>query len=257
MKFIIFAGLLAAASSPAGAQAARTDDQRQTPPELWTSVEKQKLEIFANASRLTGNVDSSSFGGSLRYALKINPANSLFVEGASAYSAFNGSTQLEKSRISALYAYALSPSVNAYVWTAHAQNKFLNLHYRTTNGTGLCLHGFGGKIFDPILLSAGVAPEYELYYGGTQNRKFRANGRVVFRIPVGDFMTIGEDFIYFASFNNFSDYRIYNETYAELAITEKLSYRITATDEYDSRPFSGVKNNDFTLAQGLVVHLGK
>ena len=55
----------------------RTNDQRQTPPELWTNVENYKLELSANASRVTGNVDSSSFGGDLRYALKMNQRNSL------------------------------------------------------------------------------------------------------------------------------------------------------------------------------------
>ena len=108
------------------------------------------------------------------------------------------------------------------------------------------------------MISVGVAPEYALYYGGTQSRKFRANSRLVFRIPVSSFLSIGDDFIYFASFNDFSDYRIYNETFADFAIvTDKLSYRVTLTDEYENDPFPGIQNNDFTFAQGLSVHFGK
>lgn len=249
--------LLAVLSGTAMAQS-RTDDQRQTPPELWTNVDKQKLVIFANANRNTGNVDSTSYGGNLRYALKFDDRNALFAEGSAAYSAYAGKTQMENGRLSALFVNAIAPSWNAYLWASAGQNRFLNLHYRTTEGAGLCYHGFWSAVFKPIMVSAGVAPEYAKYYGGSDYRKFRANARIVFRIPVTSFMSIGNDFIYFASFNNFSDYRIYNETFADFPIVaDKLSYRITAVDEYENDPFPGIKNNDFTLTQGLVFQFGK
>jgi len=251
--------LCALAFCPAkgNAQFSRMGDQRQTPPELWTDLVRQRLEVGLNAARVTGNVDSTLVAGTLRYAWKIDPRNSLFLEGATAYNTYGGTVTLDKRNISALYTYALAPWLNAYAWSAHAQNLFLDLKYRTTNGAGLCVHGTTG-VMKPVMFSLGAAPEYARYYNGEIKRKFRANSRLVFKIPVGDILTLSEDFIYFASFNDFADYRIYNEVYADLSIiADRLSYRLTVVDEYDNRPLSGIKRNDFTFTQGLVVHFGK
>jgi len=259
MKTMTAAVLLLMTPSFALAQYSRTADQRQTPPELWNELEKQKLDIGFSANRVTGNVDSTFVGGSLRYGLRINGRNTILAEGSTAYNTYGGAITLDKRNISLLYTYSLTPWLNAYGWTAHAQNLFLSLRYRTTNGAGFCAHGpllYG--ILDPVAFSLGVAPEYARYYDGEQSRKFRANARLVFRIPVSDTLTIGEDLVYFVKSDEFADFRIYSEAYADLVILPgKLSYRVTVTDEYDNRPFPGIKDNDFTLSQGLVVHLGK
>jgi len=240
------------------AQFARTNDQLVVPPEYRTDIEKQRLDIIAGSSYLRGNVDSYSVNGGLRYALKMNQRNTLFVDADGMYTEFSRETKLDNTRGSALYIHAVKPSLNIYGWTAHGRNQFLDLKYRTTNGAGLCFHSFMPPVFSQFLAAFGPAFEYALYGDNTEKRFLRANGRLNFRIPLGDTVTIGEDFIYFGDMADFSDYRIYNEFYIQFAIKpEKLSFRITLTDEYENRPFMGVKNNDFTMTQGLVMHLGK
>ncbi len=237
---------------------ARMDDLRASPPELWFNVEKQKLDIMASGNYMDGNTESRSVGGSLRYARKINQTNSLFVEGDNSYTSFSGNTLMDKFRGSVLYVYAAGPGVNIWAWSTHAHNYFLKLKYRTANGAGLCFHGFMPDIFSPSLVSVGILPEYARYDTGYETRIWRANGRLNFRIPVSGSMEIGNDFLYYGDVSDFSNYRIYNEFYAQFTIKpEKLSLRLALSDEYDSRPFAGVKKNDFSMTQSLVFHLGK
>ncbi|MCX5789499.1 MAG: DUF481 domain-containing protein [Elusimicrobia bacterium] len=60
------------------------------------------------------------------------------------------------------------------------------------------------------------------------------------------------------SLTDFHNYRLYTEIYLQLKVTEELlSFRVTWTDEYDSRPFPGIKPNDSSLNYTLVVHFGK
>ncbi|MFA5162426.1 MAG: DUF481 domain-containing protein [Elusimicrobiales bacterium] len=253
-RFLVSALLASALPGPCMAQFMRADDQLVVPPEYRTSAEKQTLDIIAGSSYLRGNVDSYSVNGGLRYNLK----NTLYIDADAMYTEFDRETKLDKARANALYIYSVKPSLNIYGWASYGRNKFLDLKRRNTGGAGVCFHNFMPAVFSQFLLAFGPAYEYALYDNNSDKSMLRANGRINFRIPLGGLAELGGDFIYFGDTADFSDYRIYNETFILFAIRpDKLSFRISLTDEYENRPFAGVKNNDFTMTQSLVVHLGK
>jgi hypothetical protein len=56
----------------------------------------------------------------------------------------------------------------------------------------------------------------------------------------------------------FSDYRMYGEAYFKFKITDHtLDFKVTLTDEYESRPSPGIKFNDLITGYALVLKLGK
>jgi len=239
------------------AQLSRTDDQYVLPPE-YRPAKKHSLDITAGSSYMSGNVDSLAVNGGLHYTLEMSRRNSVFLDGDGMLTKFNRQTLLDKRRATALYIFSAKPAMNIYAWTSYGHNRFLELDRRTTSGAGLCFHNFMPSVFSQFLVSAGPAYEYARYYDREEKRFLRANGRLNFMIPAGSFATIGEDFIYFGDTKNFGDYHFYNELYLQLTIKpDTLSYRLALVDEYENRPFAGVRSNDFSMTQGLVLHLGK
>ena len=243
---------------PSGAQNyARTDDLRTRPPELWFPWKEYGLDLRAGGSYLQGNVRSNSFSGGIEFTEKLARSQQVFVEGAQDYAKFNDNIVLDNTRGSLLYAYAPKPHWNLFALSTQARNRFLQIHYRTMNGGGVCYHSFLSG-FEHILASLAVTPDYEAFNSGLIRRAVRSQARFNFGFPVSPFATVGGDFIYMPAFSDFSDYLIYSEVYLQLKVTqERLSFKIGFTDEYDSRPFSGIQKNDKTLNYSLLVHFGK
>ncbi|PIS46554.1 MAG: hypothetical protein COT17_07880 [Elusimicrobia bacterium CG08_land_8_20_14_0_20_51_18] len=71
-------------------------------------------------------------------------------------------------------------------------------------------------------------------------------------------MNFKGDFTYTPRTADFSDYRIYSEFFLEFKVwKDKIAFRMTASDEYDSDPYAGVKKNDFGFFHSLVVKFSK
>ena len=250
--------LLAGLNSQIHAQAySRSDDVRVKPPQAYAGS-TDKLDIEGGFSYMEGNVDSRSLNGAVNYKVELSSRTELMVDGAANYSTFGDSTTMEKLHGSALYAYHLQPHWNLFAVSTHAHNRFLSLNYRTTNGAGICAHSFMPGPFDLFLLSLAVTPEYAYYSDRTIDRTTRALARLNFTAHPTDYLSIGFDGMYLPSFQDFGDYRLYAETFAQFKITpQTLSYKVTLSDEYDSAGRPGIKLNDFTATQAIVVHLGK
>jgi len=138
---------------PSGAQNyARTDDLRTRPPELWFPWKEYGLDLRAGGSYLQGNVRSNSFSGGIEFTEKLARSQQVFVEGAQDYAKFNDNIVLDKTRGSLLYAYAPKPHWNLFALSTQARNRFLQIHYRTMNGGGVCYHSFLSG-FEHILAS--------------------------------------------------------------------------------------------------------
>jgi hypothetical protein len=245
-------------SVPARAQNyARTDDLRARPPELWFPWKEYGLDLRAGGSYLQGNVESNSFSGGIEFTEKLARSQQVFIEGAEDYTKFNHNIVLDKTRGSLLYAYAPKPHWNLFALSTQGRNRFLDIRYRTMNGGGVCYHSFLPG-FDHILASLAATPDYEDFNSGLIRRTVRSQARFNFGFPVSPFATVGGDFIYMPAFSDFANYLIYSEAYLQLKVTqERLSIKIAFTDEYDSRPFSGIQDNDKTLNCSLLVHFGK
>jgi len=258
IKFLSCAALLLSGAQFASGQAfSRSDDMRVKPPQAFEGS-RNKLNLEGGFNYLEGNVDSLGVNGAFDYKLEINPKSEFIAEGAANYASFGHKTQMEKLRGSLLYAWHLAPNWNIFVTNSQAHNRFLALHYRTATGAGLCFHNFMPKTaFDTFLISAAVTPEYADFENGVIERYVRGVGRITFSVKPSGYFEAGFDGLYLPALSDFPNYRLYGEVYAKFTVVpDRLSYKITASDEYDSRPQPGIKFNDFTFTQALVVHIG-
>ncbi|HNW43917.1 MAG TPA: DUF481 domain-containing protein [Elusimicrobiales bacterium] len=241
---------------PARAQS-RTQDLRPKPPEYWASG-KYTLDATLSGAYLKGNVDNTSVAGGLNYMARPAEKHQFSIESNASYASFNDRILLDNLKASGLYAYTLKPHLNLFAASTHAKNRSIKLDYRTTNGIGLCVHGFLPETFSPLLLSLALTPEQESYSDGKSESATRAMLRLNFKAPLNDYAALGADFAYTPDLAEFSDYRFYGETYFQFKITpETLFFRVTFSDEYDAMPRPGVKKNDFAVNYSVGLHLGK
>lgn len=240
------------------AQFTRTEDLRVRPPEAWQPHELYGLNLSLGSSYLNGNVRNYSFSGGLEFDWKPAAAHSFFVQASDSYVKYGDAAVTDKSKGSLLYAYALRPRLNLFLQTTHNHDQFRSVKYRMTNTAGACVHNFLPGAFKPVMVSAGLTPEYEKDSAGDIRRDFRGTARMNFAIPLTGTVKFNGDLIYTPRLADTGDYRVYSEGFLEFKVwKEAVAFRLTATEEYDSRPFPGVKKNDFGLNHSLVVKFAR
>lgn len=254
---LLLAALLALPAA-ARAQFTRTEDLRVRPPEVWQPHEKYGLNLTLGGSYLNGNVKNYSFSGGLEFDWKPGGAHSLFLQAYDNYVKYGDSAVTDRSKGSLLYAYALRPRLNLFLQTTHSHDKFRSVKYRMTNTAGVCFHNFLPGVLKPVMISAGLTPEYEKDNAGTVRRDLRGTARVNFALPLTDTVKFNGDFIYTPRLADTGDARMYSEGFFEFRIwKDSVAFRITATAEHDSRPAPGARESDFGLNHSLVIKLAK
>ncbi|MDA8131250.1 MAG: DUF481 domain-containing protein [Elusimicrobia bacterium] len=253
-RILLAAILLCCSAGAARAQFSRTEDLRVRPPEAWQPHSSYGLNLGLGGGYLNGNVRSKSFYGTLELDWKPAERNSIFVQASDNYVKYGDSAVTDKSKGSLLYAYGARKWLNLFLQTTHSHDKFRSVSYRMTNTAGVCFHNFLPGPLKPVMISAGLTPEYEESGGGASKRDFRATARLNFAMPLTDTVKLSGDVIYAPRTADTGNYRIYSEDFLEFKVwKDSVVFRITATDEYDSRPYPGVKRNDFGLNHSLVV----
>lgn len=247
---LLFAGTAAAQ--------ARTEDVRVKPPESWPKRESYGLELNLGASYSEGNTEHRGLSGGLDFNTTLGGTHQFFVQASKDYAGYGGSAVVDKDKGAFMYAYRLADRWNVFMTSTHARNKMLKLNYRTANGVGVCFHNFWRGALDPVLLSLAVTPEYEKFDDGAERGPVRGSLRLNFKRAATPHMSLGADLMYMPRLSEASDYRLFGEAYAQFKITDDaLSFRVSVTDEYESRPRPGVKYNDLSTGAAVVLKLGK
>ena len=237
-KLAVLSALLFFTSATAYAQFKRTEDIRVKPPEKWAANEVYGLNLSLGGGYLNGNVKNSNILSKADFDWKINKENTLFVEAFHNYVEYNNNVVNNKFKGSVLYAYSLNSNLNLFLQTTHFKNKFQNIKYKTTNTAGLCFHNFLDGVFKPTMISAGLTPTYEKHTDNTSKSELRSISRVNFSTDLTETAKFNGDVIYMPRLSALSDYQLYVESFIELKVwKEKLAFKITAANEYDSRPY--------------------
>lgn len=258
MKKIFAAAALVIAANCAVFAQGRTEDVRVRPPESWPKREAYGLDIKFGASYIRGNVENRGISGGLDFNTTLRERHQFFLQAAKDYAEYGGVAVVDKNKGSFMYAYKLKDRLNVFAASTHAHNKAQRLRYRTTNGAGLCYHNFWPGVFEPVLISFAVTPEHETFRDDTTKTITRGNMRFNFNYAATKHFSVGADMIYMPRFSRFSDYRMFGEGYLQFKITDdRVSFRVSFTDEYESEPRPGVKYNDFITGYSLVLKLGK
>ncbi len=246
--------------APQAAQASifsRADDTRPLPPERWPGWKSHGWELRLGGAMRRGNVEQLQVNASTALKLQLASQHSFFLAGEGTYATFGGDVMLDKSTGSALYAFAVHPSWNVFVYTTHAHNRFLKLDYRMTNSVGLCLHSFWPEAFDLILVSLGITPEHEWPADGGLERTLRATLRLNLGMDLGERSEIGADIWYAPAVAQPSDFRVFGGLYVDVEIWGPVGVRLALTDEFDSEPRPGVRKNDVEMVPYLVLRVGE
>jgi hypothetical protein len=235
----------------------RADDTRPLPPERWPGWKSHGWELRLGGAMRRGNVEQVQVNASTALKLQLASRHQFFLAGEGTYATFGGDVKLDKSAGSALYAFALHPNWNLFVYTTHAHNRFLKLDYRMTNSAGVCLHSFWPERFDLILVSLGLTPEHGWPADGSIEKTLRATLRFNLGVDLGERSEIGADLWYAPAVTDPGDFRVFGALYVDVELWGPLGVRFALTDEYDSSPRPGVEKNDLEMVPYLVFRVGE
>lgn len=241
----LVAGLLLGLSAPAFAvPVGTTPDTRPAAPQQRKQWEHQGLSFSFSGAYLSGNVNLINTSGTLSYNLNVDK-HQFFLDLGQIYTLAGGNLVANRLNGTLLYAYNLFDNLNLYGYSTHTRDDSIKLDYRLTNGIGACFHHWLPDLFSLALVSLGVATENEWFKDQSSPFAVRSVLRLALTRPLTDWADLGLDTFYTPALNDFSDYRVYAEAFIQFKLTEILALKLSAADEYDSRPLSGVQNNDF------------
>jgi len=221
-----------------------TPDTRPAAPQQRKQWKNQGLSLDFSGTFLSGNVNLINTSGTLSYNVNFDQ-HQIFLDAGQLFTLAGSNLFANRINGSLLYAYNLLDYINLYGYSTHSRDESIKLNYRLTNGVGVCWHKILPDFLSLSLLSAGLATENEWFKD--QSTPFAVRGvlRLALSKPITEWAEIGIDSFYTPVVNDFSDYRLYGEAYLKFQLNEVLALKLSVADEYDSRPLSGVLNNDF------------
>lgn len=223
-----------------------TPDTRPAAPQERRQWEHQGLNLQFSGSYLNGNVNLLNAASSVSYNVNFGQ-HQIFADLGNLLTIAGDNTLANRINASLLYAWNVRSDVNLYAYTTHSMDESIKLNYRLTNGIGICRHKIFPDLFSLAFVSLGVATENEWFQNQTSPFAVRGVLRLNFALPLSDWADIGIDSFYTPVIAAPQDFRVYSEAYLKFALSELLSLKLSAADEYDSRPLDGVKNNDFGI----------
>ncbi|HEY9842684.1 MAG: DUF481 domain-containing protein [Candidatus Sericytochromatia bacterium] len=232
-----------------------TPDTRPAAPQQRKQWQQQGISVNFSGFFLSGNVEMINTSGTLGYNYNLDK-HQFFLDVGQLYTLAGSTLVANRLNGSLLYAYNLLDNLNLYGYSTHARDDSIKLDYRLTNGVGVCLHKILPDVFSLALISAGMAAENEWYKDLSSPFAVRGVLRLALARPLSDWAELGLDSFYSPVVNDFGDYRIYAEAYLKFQLNELLALKLSAADEYDSRPLTGVKNNDFGIFTTLSLDWG-
>jgi len=159
--------------------------------------------------------------------------------------------------------YNLRPKVFVFGLADFEHDRFQDLDLRSVLGGGLGYHVikekdrafdvFGGLTFNNEQYSKAFAPPDP----STTRKTSEVVVGETFTTKLGARSTLAEQFSFFPNLSDTGDYRLQFDTTAATKLKNWLSWQITFSDRYVSRPLTGLKDNDLLFSTGLRLTFGK
>jgi hypothetical protein len=250
---LLAGGALPALAVPVGTSA----DTRAAAPQHRPSWTDGGLDLKVDGSWLSGNVNLSNLSTNLDANYNTGP-HQFFLDAGNLYTAAPGNVLVDRIAGSALYAYAVRDNFNAYGYVTAAHDASIKLDSRYTVGLGGCRHKLLPGAFSLLLISVNPAYELDRYQGGATMASWRGVLRATGTKPLTEQCETGFDAFYTPTLTDFADMRVYGEAYLKLKLVgDLLALRLTAADEYDTRPQPGIQNNDVGVFSSLEMAWGR
>lgn len=257
-RFILLAAaMFATTAAPALAvPVGTTGDTRPAAPQHRPQWKQYGFDAQFSGDFLQGNVNLLNLSASTNLNANFGP-HQFFIDAGNLITRSGNSTIVNRFSGSTMYAYAWYDNLNLYAFTTHSFDQSIKLNYRLTSGVGVCRHKIATDVFSLFLVSLGPAYENAWYENDVYEQYMRAMLRVNATKPLGDRLELGFDAFYTPAVTEFGNYRIYGEASFKYKLTDILSLKLTAADEYDSRPQPGILNNDLGVFTTLEAEWGR
>lgn len=233
-----------------------TPDTRPAAPQQRRHWKDVGANVELSGNYLDGNVSLLNLAASTNLSATSGP-HQFFLDGGGMFTGTAGKTLVNRLSGSGLYAYAALDNFNLYAYTTHSKDQSIKLDYRQTLGAGLCLHKIAAPSFSLFLISLAPVFENSWFQGSGASSAWRTVWRLNVVKPLTDSAETGLDSSYAPTIANFGDFRVYGELFLKFKLSDALSLKLTAADEYDSQPQPGIRNNDFGVFTTLGVEWGR
>jgi putative salt-induced outer membrane protein len=210
--------------------------------------ESTSFTLAAKAARVTSRTKLSL------YATEIYSRSTLADVSSTTASAIRGGARIDVNLRKNWFVFGL---------TDFEHDRFQDLDLRNVLAGGLGYHVIKEKdrTFDVF---AGAAFNQE-YYSQPFNPPDFSTTRKTSEIDAGETFTtklasrtaLTEQFSIFPNLSDTGDYRLQFDATAATKIKNWLSWQVTFSDRYASRPLEGLKNNDLLFSTGLRLTFGK
>ncbi|MDE2028295.1 MAG: DUF481 domain-containing protein [Candidatus Omnitrophica bacterium] len=236
----------------------KTFPERYTPPRTTPPAPAVvwKKDLSLGYTQNGGNTKSQlgQFSGSLD---RKTPANEATVKLESTYSSSKNIMSGKKFYGLLRYAFSFGPQLKWYNFYKMEGNQdyFADIYYRIDPSVGVG-YWFSSTPELKAMAELGVGYQYTAYRVETKSD----NGQVIL-VPrffidkhlIGN-LHLTEDFTYYPSLENFSNYRFRSETDLVSQIAVRWALKVGYTDDYNSAPPPGFKKNDYISLTSLEYH---
>jgi len=211
---------------------------------------KVQLALSVNISK--GNTDKESYQGStdLRYH---STDWTMFLLGAYTYGVVNGDKNTNKGLLHARLVHVFPVETLDYELFVQGEfNQFQNLKDRDLAGANLRTHI---PLLTDFYIGAGALYEYiapDTRTEADQVRKtYRVNTYISAREKFNENLTLNYLGYYQPAFGDINDFRITQTLQFSFKIVKEFSFKVEGVYRYNSRPYSGVLKEDWSMFSGL------
>lgn len=212
--------------------------------------------VEASVTGLAGNTEGIIAGGSGRIQLR-SGRHLTFLYGTGNYTRLNQTTSIAKAMAHLRYNYELDTWVWSEAYGQVENDKFRRLTNRELVGAGPRFRLFNTKQLDAFFGTSYMAEWENLNLvaddaASASTLSHRWSNYLTMSLSLGDRLSAGTTTYFQPRFDRFSDYRLLNETYFEVGITEVISTKVSTWMRYDSAPPDEVKPSDFLITNAFV-----
>ena len=212
--------------------------------------------VEARFTGSTGNSEGVVAGGSARLQV-LRKANLAFVHAAGSYSRLNQTTSVERGMVHARHNYEMARWLWSELFAQLEHDAFRRLTHRELLGVGMRFLVIETKDVD-LFYGTSYFAEWEklgrVHVDPEQQATFahRWNNYIALSASLSNRLEVGAMVYFQPRFDVLSDWRLLQESFLEVGITDVVSTKVSVTMRHDSDPPAGVKTTDFALTNAFV-----
>lgn len=216
-------------------------------PKYWSG------KINGGYSLQSGNTKTESLTGGLAIKRKVEKVNEFDIQGNAKYGAADKKMNAQKYYGMTRFAYSFGKEKKWYNFykVEGDHDRFANIAARVTPSTGVG-YWFSDTEDWKLMNELGIGVTHTKYRDDTEDKtELVLIPRLYLEKRLFGKSRISEDLTVYPSLTNTGEYRLKSETVFTNPITDKLNFKVTWINEYNSDPGDDVKEHDMSVVSSL------